>query len=125
MDVSQHLAQLLQLLHGAALAIDIASGTTFYRVDTAQNALLIGIKVIGLQPIQGLIKALNIKGSGNFGAIFTMANSASICAVTQRHTQCIQHQRLTGTSFPGYSRSARREFDLQGLYQRVIIDIYR
>ena len=100
-------------------------GAPLCSIDAAQNALLIYTKIMRIQPAVSLLEAFYIKGCSDFGAIFTMTNSASICAVTQRHTQSIQHQRLTGTSFTCYGRSARGKFYFQRLYQSVIIDIYR
>ena len=50
-NIREHLAQSLQLLHGAGLAIDIAAGAPLCGVQAAQNTLLIfGPKILLLEP---------------------------------------------------------------------------
>ena len=51
-NIGEHLAQSLQLLHGAGLTIDIAARTTLSGIQATQNTLLIFslIKVLLLQP---------------------------------------------------------------------------
>ena len=91
-NVGEHFAELLELLHGAALTINIASRAAFYRIKAAQYALIVGTVIVALKPFDGFFKAFNIKGRGNFCTVFTVANSPRIGPVTQSHAQCIQYQ---------------------------------
>ena len=45
-NIAKHIAELLQLLHGAALAIDIPARTALNSVDTAQNTFILSREVI-------------------------------------------------------------------------------
>ena len=53
MNVGEHFAELLELLHGAALAINIASRAAFYRVEAPQYALIVGTVIVALKPFVG------------------------------------------------------------------------
>ena len=91
-NIREHFAQSLQLLHGAGLSVDIAPRTSLYGVQATQNTLLVfGFKVLLVEPSFSLINLGNIKGGGDFGAVFTVANGARISAITQCHAQCIQY----------------------------------
>jgi len=123
-NIRQHLAQDLQLLHSAGLAIDIAARAPLCSVQATQNTLLIfGLKVLLMEPGFSLINFGYIKGSGNLGAVFAVADGAGIGPIPQCHAQGIQYQGLTRTSFASNRSGATGELDLQGFDQCVVIDM--
>ena len=70
-NIGEHFAEQLQLLHGAGLTIDVAARTTLSGIQSTQNTLPISlIKVIFLQPLVSGINFADIKGGSNFGAGF-------------------------------------------------------
>ena len=78
-NIREHLAQSLQLLHSAGLAVDITTGAPLYGVQAAQNTLLIfGAKILLLKPGLGRINFGYIKGGGDLSAVFAVADGARI-----------------------------------------------
>ena len=88
-NITEHIAELLQLLHSTALAVDIAARATFNCIYPSQNTFTVCRKVMITQPGFSIFNGINGKGCGNFRTIFAMANGASIGSVAQRHAQGI------------------------------------
>ena len=111
-NIDKQFAQGLELLHGNGVAVDERPRPAVRIDHPAQQALIIFVERLLLQPGTGLRQVGDLEFGTELGALCTASHELAAAALAEDQSECVDQDRFTRPGFASKHGHARFEFDL-------------
>ena len=119
-NVDQHLAEALQLLHRHGVAIDECSRPAIGVNDSPQQAFVVLVKRVFLQPRSRMRQCRYIELGAEFCTFGTASNELAATSFAEHEAECVDEYRLTGPCFTRQDCHAGRKLCSNSIDDRKI-----
>ncbi len=111
-DVQQQFPERFELLHRYGIAVDECAGAPVCRDDSTQQAGVVLVQGLVLEPVTDLLQRRDIEFGAEFGAPGAAANELAAAALAKHEAHGIDENRLAGPGLAGENGHAGLELDL-------------
>ncbi len=119
-DVDEHLAQGLELLHGNGIAVDERARPAVGVDDPAQQTLFILVERLILEPRAGFGETGYVEFCAELGALRTVAHQLAAAALSEDQAQGVDEDRFAGAGFARQHGHSRFELDVDPVDDRKV-----